>query len=633
MVMKSSWVSVALFVLLLACSTTDEIDHWESLLPANEEWKYFPGNASAGKEWFITEYDDGKWKTGKGEIGFGRGDLKTKIEAAPSVFLRKKFIVHRPKDIAALALHIDYDDGFIVYLNGHEVARRNIGTEEFVDFDRPASASHEPVLSRGGVPEYIDLTFQKSILNDGENLLAIQVHNESPSSPDLSASVFLSAGITTKKKSYSPVPSWFVPRKEISSKLPIIAITTKHGQVISDEKRVAAHMGIIYNGKRKSNLTRDSFNDFDGNISIEVRGESSQFFPKKSFTIETKNDEGKDLEASLLGMPAETDWILYAPYTDKTLLRDVLAYEMGRELGMYTPRTKTVELYLDGEYQGVYVLIEKIKIGTKRVDIAALKPDDTAGKAVTGGYLLRVDKWDSNDFPYWESKPSSALPNARTIKFQFADPKGADLSPEQAEYIKKYLIDFESALSSRNYKSEEGYKAFIDVASFIDFMIVNEVSKNVDAYIFSTYMHKANDRDGGLLKMGPLWDFNLAFGNVDYNRNAQFAPGWMFNDSNRMYWFRRLMSDEDFKNRFNCRWKELRKSVFTDEYFSDKIDTIVEELDEAQKRNFKKWPILDTYVWPNQYVGGSYQKEVDFLTKWIQTRLSWMDKNTSASCD
>jgi hypothetical protein len=632
-VMKSSWIAFGLSVVLLACSSNSEIDHWESLVRAGDEWKYFLGNASPGKEWFSTGYDDVEWKTGPGGIGFGTGDFKTRVGTAPSLFLRKKFTVHRPKDIAALALHVEYDDGFIVYLNGQEVARRNMGTEKFADYNRTASAAHEPVLRSDGVPEYIDLTFRKSILKNGENLLAIQVHNESPSSPDLSASVFLSAGLTTKTKSYSPVPSWFVPRKEISSNLPIIAITTKHGQTISNEKHVIAHMGIIYNGKGKSNLTRDSFNDFDGKISIRVRGESSQSFPKKSFTIETKNDEGEDLNASLLGMPAETDWILYAPYTDKTLLRDVLAYEMGRDIGMYTPQTRPAELYLDGEYQGVYILIEKIKIGSDRVDITPLKPEATSGKAVTGGYILRVDKWDSNDFPYWESQTHNALPNERTIKFQFVDPRGNDLSPEQVDYIKKYILDFESALSSSNYKSPEGYKAFIDVASFIDFMIVNEVSKNVDAYIFSTYMHKANDRDGGLLKMGPLWDFNLAFGNVDYNHNAQFAPGWMFNDNIRMYWFRRLRSDDDFKNRFNCRWKELRTSVFTDEYFTDKIDALAEELDDAQERNFKKWPILGSYVWPNQYVGGSYQKEIDFLKKWIQARLDWMDKNTSASCE
>lgn len=620
-------------MLLPGCSGTEEIDHWESLLPAGEEWKYFAGTSSPGKEWFSTRYDDEDWKAGEGEIDFAAEDLKTKNGAIPSVFVRKSFTIHQPRDIAGLALHIDYDDGFILYLNGEEVARRNMGTEAFVDYNKPASAAHELVLDRGGVPEYVDLTFRKSLLKKGKNLLAIQVHNESASSPDLSASVFLHAGLTTKKKSYSPVQSWFIPRKEISSKLPIIAITTTHGQAISNEKRVPAHMGIIDNGKGKPNLPRDPFNDFDGHISIEIRGESSQRFPKKSFTIETKDEKGKDLEASLLGMPAETDWILYAPYADKTLLRDVLAYEMGRDLDMYTPRTQPVELYLDGEYNGVYVLIEKIKIDPNRVDIAELKSDDRSGKAVTGGYIIRVDKWDNNDFPYWESTPSHKLPNERTIKFQFVDPDGNDLSPAQADYIRDYISDFESALSSPEYNAAEGYEAFIDVASFIDFMIVNEVSKNVDAYLFSIYMHKANDRDGGLLKMGPLWDFNLAFGNVDYNRNARFAPGWMFNDNNRMYWFRRLMSDEKFKNRFNCRWKELRKSVFTNEYFTGMIDRLSEELNDSQKRNFKRWPILETYVWPNPYVGGSYQNEIDFLKKWIQARLDWMDENTPSSCD
>ena len=163
-------------------------------------------------------------------------------------------------------------------------------------------------------------------------------------------------------------------------------------------------------------------------------------------------------------------------------------------------------------------------------------------------------------------------------------------------------------------------------------MVFHEIGKNIDGYVFSTYLYKAKDSDGGLLHMGPLWDFNLAFGNVDYLANAQFAPGWMWDDQYRMFWFRRMIQDPMFKTNLKCRWQTLRNGFLTNEYFTKKIDSIALTLQVAQTRNYQRWPILGQYVWPNQYVGQTYQDELNFLKQWIITRLAWMDSNMPGDC-
>jgi hypothetical protein len=208
------------------------------------------------------------------------------------------------------------------------------------------------------------------------------------------------------------------------------------------------------------------------------------------------------------------------------------------------------------------------------------------------------------------------------------------LASAQQTYIRNYMRTFQSALTSSTFThSVTGFKPFLDLPSTIDFMLVNEIGKNIDGFVFSTYMYKEKDSDGGKLHMGPLWDFNLAFGNVNYLANAQFAPGWMWNDQYRMFWFRRMMQDPAFAAQMKCRWTELRTSFLTNDYFINKIDSIANVLDAAQQRNYMRWPILGTYVWPNQYIGATYADELNFLKTWILERLSWMDANMPGNCE
>ncbi|MBL4654637.1 MAG: CotH kinase family protein, partial [Bacteroidia bacterium] len=175
----------------------------------------------------------------------------------------------------------------------------------------------------------------------------------------MSSNIFLSVGINDNSTTYGAVPVWFVA-PFTSSNLPLVIINT-NGQTILDDPRIVADMGIIYNGIGNRNNLTDTSNNYDGQISIELRGSSSLGFPKTSFSLETQDSSGNNLNVSLLGLPKENDWVLYAPYSDKSLIRNVLTYKLGNDLDWYAPRTVLCELILNGQYWGVYVLTEKIK--------------------------------------------------------------------------------------------------------------------------------------------------------------------------------------------------------------------------------------------------------------------------------
>ncbi len=412
-------------------------------------------------------FNDQSWLQGKGGIGYGDNDDRTVIGNTLSVFLRKKFTITNRDKIKEVLLHVDYDDGFIAYLNGVEIARAGMGNQSSVPYTQGSAGLHEALLYQGQSPEGFTLTAQQlDLLIDGENTLAVQVHNENITSSDLSSSVFLSVGITDNTISYLPTPAWFVkPQSFESSNLPIISIST-NGLSISDDPRIVADMGIIDNGPGNRNNVNDAFNNYQGKISIEIRGESSQgLFPKKSYRIETQDAAGNNLNVALLGMPPENDWVLYAPYTDKTFLRDVLAFKLGRDMGRYAPRTRFAELVLNGNYQGIYVLIEKIKVDKNRVDIATLNPVDISGEELTGGYLLRVDKLDANDYPGWQAPPSPQLAGENQITFQYYDPNGQDLMEVQRNYIRNYMIQFSIIPHQSGFGNPDtGYRHYLDVS-------------------------------------------------------------------------------------------------------------------------------------------------------------------------
>ena len=375
---------------------------------------------------------------------------------------------------------------------------------------------HEALLYSGGYPESYTLDSMElaSIITAGENVLAVQVHNVGISSSDMSSNFFLSFGIADETTYYGSPPDWFQqPFVFTESSLPIVILDTE-GQEIVDAPRITVHMGIIDNGSGINHIT-DSLNDYDGQINIEIRGSSSQMFPKKQYALETQDIDGENLNVSILGMPEENDWILHAPYSDKSLIRNFLAYELARDMGRYASRTRFCELVINGDYKGLYIFMEKIKRDNNRVDISKLEPDETTGDDLTGGYILKVDKWDGDNNDGWWSDPP--LPEYEGVWYQYHYPKPEDIVEEQRNYIINYITDFEALIASSSYNDPAaGYYDQVDLGSFIDVSLMSEISKNVDAYRLSAFMYKDKDSDDDRLTMGPIWDYNLAFGNADY---------------------------------------------------------------------------------------------------------------------
>jgi hypothetical protein len=613
--------------------------HWESIVLAEEQWRYFPANAEPPATWNQIAFDDSSWSLGNGGIGYGDGDDVTIIDTVSSLYLRKDFQIDNLTEIEDLLLDIDYDDGFVAYLNGVEIARSDNVTESTPAYNSVLTYFREAVMYTGGLPERYSIGIEQ--LQEGLNVLAIQVINYGISSSDLSSIIFLNGLINNTNTVFNPTPAWFYPpggngnEVELTeSNLPIVVINTNNTD-IPDDPKIVAHMGIINNGEGVLNRIDDAFTDYDGRISIELRGESAQLFPKKSYLFETQDALGENNNVSLLGMPEENDWILYAPYSDKSMLRNTFTFELGRRTGNYGSRIAYCELVLNGEYRGVYVLMEKIKRDLNRVNIARLRPEEIDGDDLTGGYILRVDKLDEDyidETSGWTSRPSPSYPNAMDITYQYFYPDSKDIVNEQREYIKNFVNEAEAVLIGNNFDDRNtGYNKYLNVGSFVDNLLINEVSKEVDKYRYSTYFHKKKDSRGGELFAGPIWDFNLGYANVDYWPMGLDYTGWLYEDVNPwewsiMFWWKRLMEDPYFADLVTTRWEYLRENALSNAKVMHIVDSLRGTIEEAQGRNYTRWPILGTYVWPNYaWEGYNYNDEVNFFKNWLFARLQWMD--------
>ena len=402
-----------------------------------------------------------------------------------------------------------------------------------------------------------------------------------------------------------------------SSNLPIVVINTENGREIPDEPKLTAHMGIIYNGEGERNYLSGPYNEYDGCIGIERRGNASQNFPKKPYLLETRDEAGNDLNVSLLGMPNQNDWILRAAFLDKTLMRDVLGLRMSRSTARWASRTEFCEVVLNGEYVGVYILMESIRPDKNRVNIMQMDSADISGDAVTGGYIYEV------------SQSGLDFGKRRRLKY----PKQKHVQPQQLVYIRKYDDYFRDVMTRSYYAdSARGYPAWIDVDSFIDEILVHEACKNSDAYGWSSYFHK--DRLGKL-KAGPVFDFDQAFSNSTFNDGPNYQE-WIIEKSaydqilrnNHPPFWRKLFAEPGFRKKLGLRWFELRSGPFLTDSLLSFIDETAVCLDEAQTRNFQKWPILGVALWrstPGWRQRSTYQKEVDYLRAFMNNRLDWMD--------
>ena len=408
---------------------------------------------------------------------------------------------------------------------------------------------------------------------------------------------------------------------DFSSNLPIAVVDTL-GKSVSQTAQTLSFAGFIDTATDgRARLTDPP--DFVGRAGINIRGQSSAGFAKKQYHFETWDQYDQDKDVSILGFPADSDWVLQGPYSDKSLMRNFLAYKWSNDLGRYAVRTRFIEVFLNtngggvsmNDYVGVYVFMEKIKRGTDRVDVAALEPSDNTEPQISGGYIFKKDK---------PSPGETVFSTSRGLEVRVVEPKMVDITPEQVDWLHNYLNEFESVLYGSYFTDPvSGYAKYIDVDSFIDHHIIVELTKNIDGFRLSTYMFK--DR-GGKLNMGPVWDYNLSLGNANYLQ-GWIPTGWYYSQiSEGDYpWWRRLFEDPAFRLRYADRWFELRENLFATGQLLQDIDDTAALLNEAQVRNFDRWRILGSYIWPNWFIAGTYDEEINWMKGWLEQRLDWMD--------
>ena len=406
------------------------------------------------------------------------------------------------------------------------------------------------------------------------------------------------------------------------SNLPIFIITTDidpaTGQPmeIPDDPKVWADLKIIYHpdGSRNYITDQDSpeFLNYNNRIKIELRGSSSQWIEKKQYGWTTYDAAGAKQKVSLLGMPKENDWILNGLAYDASLMRDYINYNLTRALGQYATRTQYCEVVINGDYRGLYILQEKIKDASGRVNIESISEDDTEGVNLTGGYITKADKTTGGDPVAWTMDSYAGLTD-----FIHELPKPEDVTDEQQDYIHAQFTSLETTAGAENTNPANGYTSIIDVPTFVDFMIMNEFSSNVDAYQISTYFHK--DR-GGKLRAGPVWDFNLSLG-LDVFGDRSLTNVWQFDNSDNTgakFW-RDLFDEPTYKCYFSKRWSHITTlgQPLNPQSVNAFIDATFELIEEAAVREQLRWGTVP-----------DLQGEADAIKDFVAERIEWITDNT-----
>ena len=442
-----------------------------------------------------------------------------------------------------------------------------------------------------------------------------------------------------------------------SSVIPYIQVTTQN--VIQNEPKIPGLMHVYV----EESLV------FSSTIGIEYRGSTSyRLSDKKSYGIELWDEVNEGYDAEVLGFPEEEDWIFMGhvfrasnnTIFDPSLMHHYLGYQLYRSMGNYASRSRYMELEVNSFYKGAYVFMEKLKRDSNRIDVNKLKATENEGEDLTGGYILKIDKTAGGDvapnepLAYYEdnwdddARYSEALsfrsqydifgniltnepfgpPNHSEqyleTYFLYEHPKNDDITTEQKKYIQNYIHDFETALLADDFSSSERtYTDFIDLNSFVDYFILNELTGNIDAYRLSTYMHKEKSEP---LRMGPVWDLNIGYNRQDrvpttdwianYNQYVS-KDAWMV-----PFWWPRLLQDPVFQSALQNRWNELRVNTLSNATVLGLVNTTSEFLisNGAIDRNYTKWSGISV----------DYPNTINELERYLEDRLSWMDATIGA---
>lgn len=440
----------------------------------------------------------------------------------------------------------------------------------------------------------------------------------------------------------------------VKTNLPIVFMNVQ-GKQIDRTKRILARMKIIDNGSGQFNYGDtvaypNQTVDYEGYVALKYRGNSSfdnsdkkpySFRPLKTSVL--PDDGGDKDKVKILGMGKDNDWALLAPFSDKSMMRDVLTFELARPYFRFVPHARYCELILDGTYYGIFILTERPTKGKQRLDLHDPGKD---GGDLTGDYHVEIDRADD---PYYlskyyalDGKNGNELTN-KTIKYQYKEPEEedfADLPVGTNGALIREIDRMEDAFYASNYREPDGYRKYINVTSFIDYMLATEFAYNIDGYRLSTGLYKYSKTRAAKEGLDDrwqmlLWDFNIAYGNANYNYGER-TDLWQYDFNTRaeadiefvpFYWYR-LLDDPAYVNELKERWKTYRTGSYTEENITAKIDSIAHLLTSggAMERNQMAYETIGRSVWPNYFVGKTYASEIDYLKGWITRRLQFMDR-------
>ena len=333
-------------------------------------------------------------------------------------------------------------------------------------------------------------------------------------------------------------------------------------------------------------------------MKIRGRGNSTWAHPKKPYQLKA------DSKTPMLNMLKDKKWLFLAEYSDKSLIRNKISLDIGAMSRLeYTPKGEYAEVFLNDEYNGTYLIAQKVEVKSNRLNL----PDN--------GYLVEIDqdyRLDADDVFF---KPTIFTQKHNENVFNIKEPS-VDYNTAEFNLIKDYINNFEAALFGANFKDAQiGYQAYIDLPSFIDWYLVQEIAKSVDAKYYSSIYF--NYIPGNKIKMGPLWDFDLSYGNVDY-ANSQYTNGFWIKENP---WYKRLFEDPAFESEVKERFMYFYNNT---NVILDKIDEYAKQLERAQGKNYEKWPTLGTYVWPNPVYFDTHAEEVSHLKDWVTKRMEWL---------
>jgi hypothetical protein len=466
--------------------------------------------------------------------------------------------------------------------------------------------------TNGSVPTNNSTLYQNTVSFTKTTQLRAQAFVNGSPSGDMGTAVYVASSIDTKHD------------------VPILILDAYGGGKPGRDYKDVAVVMMEPKNNQTSLLQTPTFATRGG---FHLRGQSSSNFEKAPYRLELWDNKNKDAQYPIMNMPADGDWILVGPYPDKSLIRNALAYDIGKDIGLQVPRYTFVEVYINldnqplssNDYQGVYMLTEKIEIDKDRLNIKKLKKNDLAEPDITGGYLMQFNMMAAEE-PLIKGNGWSDL--------ELTEPD--DLQPQQKEWITNYIQKVHNAIHSSNPSNPQtGYPAYIDVDSFINFIIQNELARQGDSYMRSTRIYK--DR-GKKLTAGPLWDFDLGYdsftGMMGMPGMQQSTEGWQFQPmfggmSSTTDWYNTLMQDPSFQSKINARWQELRRGPLSDAQLIARVKNLSAPLTNAAKRNFQKWNILSTAT-----IGGfgtqttqTWEEQLTIIQNFLLKRAAWLDNS------